>query len=120
MNRALILSLSLAFVASCGGSKSDPAPSCTTGLTLCGSVCVDLQLDDAHCGTCDTACAGDRTCAAGVCEISCGADHAVCGDVCVAYLTDSNNCGGCAPPLGTGKVCAVDFGADYACEVGKC
>jgi hypothetical protein len=110
MNRTLLLSVSLAFVAACGGSKSEPAPSCSAGLTLCGSVCVDLKLDSAHCGTCDTACAGDRACAAGVCEISCGADHLVCGDVCVAYLTDSNNCGSC------GNVC--DSG--YACEAGKC
>jgi hypothetical protein len=35
--------------------------------TDCGSVCADLDSDEAHCGACHAPCAGDETCEAGRC-----------------------------------------------------
>jgi hypothetical protein len=42
---------------------------CSTGLTLCGSSCVDLQSDTSHCGTCNNACEFDESCVATVCTV---------------------------------------------------
>lgn len=46
--------------------------SCPTGQSLCGSavfaICVDLQSDSSHCGTCDQACSPGIACQAGVCQ----------------------------------------------------
>jgi hypothetical protein len=45
---------------------------CPTGDSLCGTgvfaICVDLQNDPAHCGSCDRACAPGIACQAGVCQ----------------------------------------------------
>jgi hypothetical protein len=41
-------------------------PTCAAGTTLCGSTCVDLTHDAAHCGSCATSCAG-ATCVASAC-----------------------------------------------------
>ena len=35
--------------------------------TICGMLCVDLDTDDANCGSCGTLCAGMTTCVGGVC-----------------------------------------------------
>ena len=52
-----------------GGScqASQPVLSCPSGLTLCGTACVNLNTDPSNCGSCGTGC--DGTCAGGVCEI---------------------------------------------------
>lgn len=47
------------------------------GLTLCGTdtatwLCVDLQLDSSHCGSCDTVCADGNNCQGSVCACSTG------------------------------------------------
>lgn len=47
----------------CGGG--DPCP---TGLTRCGSECVDLRTDRTHCGRCDRACSASTTCMIGHCR----------------------------------------------------
>lgn len=40
---------------------------CNTGYSACGSACVDLNTDAAHCGNCATACAAGRGCYSGTC-----------------------------------------------------
>ena len=56
-----------------GGSASCATGVCTTscpsGRTLCGSTCVDLTSDEAHCGACGAACTVGRTCTAGACNL---------------------------------------------------
>ncbi len=49
--------------------KSPPPPNCAGGTVNCHGVCVDLQTDETHCGTCQTVCAADEVCQAGVCFI---------------------------------------------------
>ncbi len=45
---------------------------CPSGQSLCGTgkfaICVDLQNDPAHCGTCERACSPGIACQAGVCQ----------------------------------------------------
>lgn len=66
----------------CGGSlttgavsRPDASPQespCSNDTTQCGSgpapLCIDLQTDPAHCGSCHKACAPGVACAAGVCQ----------------------------------------------------
>jgi hypothetical protein len=35
---------------------------------MCGAACVNTNIDDMHCGACDTACPADERCAGGVCR----------------------------------------------------
>jgi formylglycine-generating enzyme required for sulfatase activity len=37
------------------------------GITICGSICVNLMTNPANCGACARACASDRMCVAGAC-----------------------------------------------------
>jgi hypothetical protein len=44
---------------------------CSSGQTLCGNDCVNLELDSLNCGACQNACrAGDalKPCVGGVCQ----------------------------------------------------
>src|SRR5690606_13529399 len=41
-----------------GRSCVDAACVCPTGLTACGTECVDVSTSDAHCGACDNECVG--------------------------------------------------------------
>ena len=51
-----------------GGTEShNPCPSPEV---LCGSQCVDLATDDAHCGACATTCSGGQHCASNQCRSS--------------------------------------------------
>jgi hypothetical protein len=56
----------------CGRTGCEAA--CETGLTSCSGSCRDLQTDRASCGACGHICAGNETCASGVCRAiqSCG------------------------------------------------
>ena len=61
------------------GSVSDGcgrtiACTCGSGLTCCGTVCVDTSSDVANCGSCSNACATGDTCQAGACGETCGSD----------------------------------------------
>lgn len=51
---------------SSSGDTSSGAPVCDP-LVLCGDDCVDTDLDPAHCGGCDNACADDQICLDGQC-----------------------------------------------------
>jgi hypothetical protein len=61
--------------ARCRGKKCK----CKSGFTECGGKCFDLDKDDKHCGSCNTACATGESCVAGVCaEGGCTADRDSC------------------------------------------
>jgi hypothetical protein len=82
--------------------------SCTTGQTLCGTTCVDLQTSATNCGTCGTACGTGQVCTAGRC--GCPTGQLLCGGVCVNAQTSVTNCGAC------GRTCL----AGQSCTAGAC
>jgi len=79
---------------------------CSGGLKLCGTTCVDTTVNTANCGTCGNVCSGAHTCVSGACV--CPANLTECGGVCVDTKTDPQNCGAC------GKECAA------TCSGGTC
>lgn len=85
MNNRTRLLMSLMFLGlGCGGTmetgtvtrpvndKPTDDGTCPVGHSLCGkdafAICVDLQTDPNHCGTCDRACSAGITCQAGICQ----------------------------------------------------
>jgi hypothetical protein len=64
----------LAALTACGAqATTTDAPPCGAGELACGGVCVDPQLDPAHCGDCGIACSPDQECRGGECGIPCRA-----------------------------------------------
>jgi hypothetical protein len=78
------------------------------GLELCGSNCLDVMNNPAHCGGCKTKCAKREACFSGVC--GCRQGFAKCGEACVNLDSDPSNCG----------ACGVDCSEDSACSKGVC
>ena len=86
-------------------------------LTQCGTNCVDLQTDVAHCGACTTPCGSPGSneielCTGGHCSQQCISPFADCDGIptngCEAnLLTDSKNCGACGRACGNGGMCAT-------------
>ncbi len=70
---------------------------CGTNNACCGPGCVSIVNDNAHCGSCTNACAGNST-------------SWCCGTSCVDEQADPNNCGSC------GHVCASGQCVNGACE----
>ena len=69
--------------ARCGGKRC----TCKSGFTECGGKCFNLDNDEQHCGSCDTACAAGDRCVAGVCaEGGCTAalDSCAEGALCIS------------------------------------
>jgi len=58
----------------------------------CGTSCVDLQSNNANCGTCGHACSGGKTCQSGAC--ACPTGQTDCG-TCVNLKTSKANCSSC-------------------------
>ncbi|MBL8604691.1 MAG: hypothetical protein JNK72_22385 [Myxococcales bacterium] len=107
-------------------AAADVAPDlgpCAEGEIRCAMACVRLASDVAHCGACDTVCAGASnaaaTCAGGVCGLRCAAGFADCdnnpGNGCeVALDTTASHCGAC------GTVCAGGANATPRCAAAQC
>jgi hypothetical protein len=107
---------------------------CTSqGLTNCGGVCVDVQVEPRNCGACGVTCAVDENCSGGACvqpaaaaapaAVSCGTQgQTECGGVCIDLLSDVANCGGCGAACAVGETCsggacaAVVAAAQTTCE----
>jgi hypothetical protein len=83
--------------------------------TCGGDLCVDLQSDAAHCGSCDNACPAGVACVAGECSCEAGAE--LCADACVNTSSDPNHCGGCGQPCEAGEVCNAGA-CEGGCDVG--
>jgi hypothetical protein len=122
--------------ACCGGAcvargpGPDGCPECSitqpcTGRTCCSGACVDVQNDNANCGTCGNACGNRQTCCAGQCvdtrsdEMNCGACGAVCtagtaptccGGACTDVSDDRRNCGACGTNCGNVCTCELSNG----------
>lgn len=87
----------------------------------CGGVCVRPEVDDHHCGTCETVCGVATECVGSACtggecdDVDCLAGSACCDHVyggvrgCADLRTDPFNCGGCGIRCLAGDAC-VDGG----------
>jgi alpha-tubulin suppressor-like RCC1 family protein len=105
-----------------------PEIACDEGEALCGSLCVTLENNPNHCGSCEVQCGIGLVCNAGACEaptlippvapappslnpptVSCDDGAFMCGEACVDLQTNADHCGAC------GNACA--FGT---CQAGRC
>lgn len=76
------------------------------GATECGGVCVNTDLDPAHCGGCDNACQPGEVCSNGMCGIACAGGTTECNGLCVDTNIDPANCGSCGNACNPGEVCS--------------
>lgn len=77
-------------------------PTCET----CNStVCIDLQSDPAHCGSCDQACPEGATCVEGSC--SCDGATQSCSGECVDTQRDPQHCGACDAACAQDEFCVA-------------
>ncbi|MCB9596591.1 MAG: hypothetical protein H6719_27960 [Sandaracinaceae bacterium] len=93
---------------------------CGAGLTVCGTACVRLSNDPAHCGACDAACSTNHAspaCVASECRLSCDPGFDDCDrDVasgCEQRLDTPVHCGAC------GAAC-TRANAAASCATGSC
>ncbi|HTM45700.1 MAG TPA: hypothetical protein VL137_12130 [Polyangiaceae bacterium] len=68
------------------------------------ALCVDLQTDRTHCGTCDTACPIRADCVAGACVCPATAPD-LCDGNCVNLPADPRHCGQCGTECPAGASC---------------
>jgi hypothetical protein len=91
---------------------------CDPGATACGDLCVNLQTDSAHCGSCNNSCDG-RPCDNGVCRKCDGGFHN-CNGTC-RRNDDVNWCGDssddCKP---CGSIAGAPSGSVPTCPGGTC
>ena len=81
------------------------ASPCPAGEMRCGGACVDVRVNDAHCGACGGACMSGLRCVDGGCSGSCPAPQVVCDRTCVNLLADARHCGNCNEPCSAGQGC---------------
>lgn len=89
------------------------AATCLGGSTRCGSRCVDVDTDPAHCGACNAACTSGEACVNGACGLLCLGGSTQCGSSCVDLRYDPAHCGSCDKACATGAACN-----DGSCTVG--
>jgi hypothetical protein len=111
--RALLSAAGAVFViafAAAGCVKPASGPNgnggCTSGLTSCGTTCVDTSKSAQHCGGCDTACSAGQQCVAGSC--ACATGFMACGSnaTCTATQSDPAHCGTCTNACTGSQVCS--------------
>jgi hypothetical protein len=90
-----------------GVAPPDGCETCST------SSCIDLTVDQDHCGACDAACPSGASCQAGQCE--CPQGLALCAGRCVDTARDLTHCGACDAPCGAGALCSA---GECACTGG--
>jgi hypothetical protein len=98
---------------------------CPTSLLCCGAgvtnLCLDVQSDTLHCGSCDVSCGSSAdscvggTCSCGPAGLSCTLDQLCCAGVCTTV--DDSNCGACGVPCSEIDG-GVDLGPDLASPPG--
>jgi hypothetical protein len=106
----LLMSLSACVNPDSGKGRADGGSTCRAGTTRCGDACVDLRLDDAHCGACGVTCSPSEACAGSRC-LPRTCDTAACSEsqVCVDSVA-------CRSRLCVGVVCP----AGQSCRDGRC
>ena len=88
---------------------------CASGLTYCGTACVDLMSDLNNCGACGSICESQLVpveCRQGICErATCEVGIEYCGavDGCRDLNSDPLHCGACQHPCATGESCVNGF-----------
>jgi hypothetical protein len=87
------------------------ASACGSGLTLCGTGCVDTTNNNVNCGACGNACASPRTCGSSKCN--CPSGYTDCNGQCVDTKIDVQNCGAC------GQTCS-GVCTNGACQASTC
>ncbi len=103
------------------GLPPDTGPICPTGQMFCGTACLDIRSNNAHCGGCNRTCLGGAVCMAGVCQVPfdagppdmgvmdtgpmCAAGQTLCGTMCLNLASDDFNCGACNNRCPTGQRC---------------
>jgi len=92
---------------------------CSTGETMCGGGCVDLQRNASNCGSCGRACGEVEACTDGACTSTCAAPRTLCGTGastrCVDTRSDVEHCGRCGMACGMGRACTAGSCAAAAC-----
>jgi len=80
---------------------------CAPGLTACDGVCVDLDTDPEHCGSCDRSCGDDVACGGAACRPEgCDAFPNACDLSCTNTENDPLHCGECFEQCEPGTTCA--------------
>jgi len=87
------------------GTGGAAEQSCTSGLTLCGTVCVDLATDAANCGDCGVVCPEGQFCSSGTCATTCADGLIACGQSCVDLMSNVLHCGACNAACDGGQEC---------------
>ncbi|MBW2263743.1 MAG: hypothetical protein JRG91_17415 [Deltaproteobacteria bacterium] len=88
---------------------SDPPPDgtgCSAGLVMCGTECVDVDSDPAHCGGCFSACGTDEFCSLGSCVTECPSYLSECGFACVDLEFNPAHCGACDHMCASWEYCS--------------
>ncbi len=94
---------------------SPGAASCSgSGQTLCNGVCVELNTNALHCGSCLQSCkARGQFCQQGSCQ--CPPGQTVCNGVCIDLTSDWQQCGACNTPCPSGKQKCVNGQCQTGC-----
>lgn len=121
----------LGFVAACGDDPPRPpveTPDASVpeecngaGAALCGGSCVNTQVDPAHCGGCDNACAASEACQSGVCVAVCQIDG---NQVASGAVNVANACEQCTPETSattwTQRADGTECNPGQVCSAGEC
>ena len=81
----------------CAATGTFDRPICSTGtcgtacITSCGAACVDVNRDNANCGSCGVTCSGGQLCTTGECRLACATGQAF--DGALPYVKVSPNSG---------------------------
>ena len=89
------------------GTTVGPSP-CPPPHQLCQGACVEVQNNNAHCGSCNQACPGGFICQATSCVPEpnpCTPPHQLCQGACVEVQNNNTHCGGCNQTCPGGFIC---------------
>lgn len=112
------------------GSTRSCTSACASGLTPCGTSCVDTKSDSSNCGGCGPSfvCSGGKTCQSGQCKCQAGSTHD-CSGTCMTNTSVSScgmSCSVCpsGPTNGhatcDGAFCGTACNASYTPCAGAC
>jgi hypothetical protein len=96
------------------GTLKPIAIECGDAMDACSGLCVDLQTDALHCGSCEKACPKGVACVKGACSLTCNGGLEKCGTACVDVQNDAQNCSKC------GMACMPPANSTSYCAAGKC